>query len=156
MSMTRPRPAGSGRMAEGRVAEGGVADGGKAAGGADVGPLASNNRSSDAGLGLRGAVVAGRLEPADYLGQRADLRGQRGPPRPGDPDPGPRTAPAVALLDLDHARLLQHGEVPGQVPGSEAQRVTQVAELGLPRFRRDREDAEPVPLVHCLVQAPGR
>jgi hypothetical protein len=44
----------------------------------------------------------------------------------------------------------------GQVAGSQAECLAQVAELGALRLRGNREDAEPVPLMDGLVDAGGR
>lgn len=65
-------------------------------------------------------------------------------------------AAGVALLHFDHACLFQHGEVLGQVAGSQAEGLAQVAEFGALRLGGDREDAEPVPLVHGLIDAVSR
>src|SRR5690348_14940460 len=93
---------------------------------------------------------------AEELGEGGEIGRERGAAPGGDADPGPRAAAGVALLHLHQAGLLQHGEVLGQVAGSQAERLAQVAELGALRFVGDREDPEPVPLVHGLVQAVGR
>ena len=88
--------------------------------------------------------------PADQLGQGGEFGGEGGAPAGGDPHPGARAASLVALLDPDQAGLVQHGQVPRQVAGSEAERIAQITELG-PRLGGDGEDAEPVPLVDRVV-----
>src|SRR5438552_10631139 len=85
-----------------------------------------------------GLVVSAAV-PAHQFGERVDLGGERGAAGAGDPHPGPRAAALVALLNLDQFRLLQHGQVPGQVAGGQAERVAQVPEVG-PRLRGDGED----------------
>ena len=67
--------------------------------------------------------------PANEVGQGADLGGQGDAALAGDAHPGPRAAPGIAFLHLDQARLIQHGEVLGQVAGSQAERVAQLAEF---------------------------
>src|SRR4029077_15651985 len=84
-----------------------------------------------------------------------ELGGEGGAPAAGDPHPGARAAALVALFHPDQAGLLQHGQVPRQVAGGEAERAAQIAELG-PRLRGDREDAEPVPLMNGVVEPVGR
>ena len=73
----------------------------------------------------------------------------------GDVHPGPGPAAVIPLDHLDEPGFLQHGQVPGQVPGRQAERVPQIAEFG-PRLGRDGQDAQPVPLVHGVIQATGR
>src|SRR6266702_2509065 len=92
--------------------------------------------------GLTMGLVVSAAVPAHQLGQRVDLGGERGAAGAGDPHPGPRAAALVALLHLDQPRLLQHGQVPGQVARGQAERVAQVPEVG-PRLGRQKN--APVP-----------
>ena len=65
--------------------------------------------------------------------------------------PGPGAAPLVALLHLDQPRLLQHGQVPGQVARRQPECVAQVSEVG-PRLGGDGKDPQAVPLVDGIVE----
>src|SRR5580692_3504365 len=100
--------------------------------------------------------VVSRCVPAQEFGERGEFSGEGRAALGGDAYPGPRTAAGVALLYFDHAGLFQHGEVLGQVAGSQAEGLAQVPEFGALRLGGDREDAEPVPLVHGLIEAVGR
>src|ERR1035441_1823826 len=93
--------------------------------------------------------------PTDQLVEGGQLGGERRAPGSGDPHPGPRPAPLVALLDLDQASFLEHHQVPGQVAGRQAKRIAQVTKIGSPRFGRDREGAEPVPLMDRVIKPVG-
>src|ERR1700759_500723 len=55
--------------------------------------------------------VNGRGMTAHQFGQGGEFGGQRGPARAGYAHPGPGPAARVALLNLDHAGLFQHGQV---------------------------------------------
>src|SRR5580693_7013106 len=88
--------------------------------------------------------------------QRSDLGGQCRSPGPGDADPGAWPTAGVTLFYLDEPCLFQHPQVPGQVARGESECLPQVAELGALGFRRDGQDAQPVPLVDGLIDAVGR
>src|SRR5580704_4860295 len=97
-------------------------------------------------------LVGGRaLVAVQKLGQGRDLSGERGAALAGDAHPGAWLASLVALLDLDQARLLEHGQVPGQVARGQVERLAQVAEVGYLSLGGDGQDAQPVPLVDQVV-----
>src|SRR5918995_1305155 len=118
-------------------------------------PATGPSRASDAVRGGPGAD--GGAVVAAYQGrERGHLGGQGAAAVPGDAHPGTRPAALVALLDRDQARLGQHGQVPGQVAGGEVELPLQVAEVDPAGLRGDGEDAEPVPLVHDVVEVLDR
>ena len=92
---------------------------------------------------LRWLGVLGLPVPPKEFGQCGNLGRRRRPALAGNAYRDPLAASGIAFLYLDHACLLQHGQVPGQVAGSQAECLAQVAELGALRLGGDREDAEP-------------
>src|SRR3954453_20746618 len=89
----------------------------------------------------------------EQLPERQQLGIQGSAPLRCDANPRPRTAARVALLDDHERRLLEHGEVAGEVAGGQVEGLAEVAELDLLHLTGDGEDAEPVPLVHDLGEA---
>ncbi len=113
----------------------------------------------------RGLAVAVLLasRPASHHGVLTDegreyveFGRERRPARARNANPGPRSAPFITLLDLNEASVLQHRQVPGQIAWRQVERIAQVAEFRSIGLGGDRQDAEPVPLVHGLVDPAGR
>jgi hypothetical protein len=87
-------------------------------------------------------AAAGLFDLADQPLEIGDLLAQRGQSTFGEADPGAWSFPRIAFADPDQTRVLEGGQVLGQVAAGQFERGAQVAELDLSSLVGDGEDAQ--------------